>query len=230
MCEKRLGKAAVLIFNAQVMNKLADILIFVGLLAVATCFHLLGHVLAARLAGLKIEKVNLFLVTIFKFQTPFFPVEIGILPTGGSVKFAEGFQNLALPFKWLITLSGPFLVAISALIGLSFAALLPAFVSGFEQAIGGAISPVAYGAPLIQKFYREYVATSLFAAYGLLAIKLTAYNLLPIPGLNGGQLLTSLFPNFHESKWGLRIAGISLIIILALMLSWGVAFAVYLFR
>jgi membrane-associated protease RseP (regulator of RpoE activity) len=212
------------------MNRLLDFFLLLGLYTVATFFHMLGHILAGRLAGLRIEKVNFFLIRIFTIRTPIFPLEIGILPIGGSVKFSDEFEQRSIPVKWLVTLGGPLLVILSALIGLSFDRILPALVSGFEQVIRGAISPVDYGAPLIQRFFAEYVATSLFAAYGILAIKLEAMNLLPIPSLNGGQLLTSLFPNFNQSAWGERIAQIGLLINLAMLLCWAVAFAVYLFK
>jgi hypothetical protein len=211
------------------MNRLIDFLILLGLYAIATFIHLLGHMIAARLVGLKIEKVNFFYISIFKFQTPAFPLEIGILPLGGSVKLSEEFEKNSLPVKWLVTISGPLFVTISAGLVLSFDKAWLAFVTGFGQIIYGAISPITYGAPLIQKFFAQDLATSLFTAYGILASKLVALNLLPLPVMNGGQMLTSLFPDFQESKWGARLNVISLLVMLAIYVSWGVALAVYLF-
>jgi hypothetical protein len=214
----------------MVMNRLLDFLILIGLYAIATFIHLLGHMIAARLAGLKIEKVSFFYIPVFKFQTPAFPLEIGILPVGGSVKLSEEFEKNSLPVKWLVTISGSLFVAISVVIVLSFDKAWLAFITGFGQIIYGAISPIAYGATLIQKFFAEDLAASVFTAYGILAAKLVAINLLPLATLNGGQMITALFPNFHDSKWGGRFSVISLLVMLAIYISWGVALVVYLFR
>jgi membrane-associated protease RseP (regulator of RpoE activity) len=228
--KKRLGKTVFLAFNSCIMSKLIDIFTLIGFSAVATFIHLLGHTIAARLVGLKIEKFTLFFIPVLKFQTPLFPVEIGILPLGGSVKLPDSFEKLSLPLKWLLTISGPLLLAISAVIVLPFDKAVAAFVSGFGQIIYGAISPVTYGAPLFQKFFAQDLATSVFTAYGIFAMKVTANNLLPLVTLNGGQLITAMIPNFSDSKWGRRLGGVSMLITLAIFISWGIAFAVYLFR
>jgi hypothetical protein len=212
------------------MDKLTDFLILIGLFAIATTIHLIGHGIAARVAGLKIEKVSLFYVILFKFQTPAFPLEIGILPFGGSVKLSEEFQKKSLPVDWLITISGPLLLAITAVLALPFDRFLPAIISGFEQIIHGAISPSAYAEPLIQQFFTECLATSVLAAYGILASKLVAFNLFPLANLNGGQILTSLFPNFHDSKWGMGMITVGFLLVLAISISWGVALVIYLFK
>jgi membrane-associated protease RseP (regulator of RpoE activity) len=212
------------------MSKLFALLSLLGLYTIATLIHLLGHMITGRLSGLKIERFNLFWISVFKFQTPFFPVEIGILPLGGSVKFSDDLETLALPLKWLVIISGPLLAILSALLVLPFDRAFPAFISGFGQSIYGAISPVAYGAPLLQTFFTEDLATSVFAAYGILALKLEALNLLPLPSLNGGQLVTAIIPNFDDSRWGGKINSISFLLLLIFFVSWGIALAVCLFR
>lgn len=212
------------------MSKLFALLSLIGLSTIATLVHLLGHMITGRLFGLKIERFSLFFFPVFKFQTPLFPVEIGLLPMGGSVKFSDDYEKLALPLKWLVILSGPLFTIISALLVLPFDKAFPAFISGFGQSIYGAISPIAYGAPLLQTFFIEDLATSVFAAYGILALKMEALNLLPLPLFNGGQLITAIFQNFDDSKWGGKINSISFLLLLIFYISWGIALAVCLFR
>jgi hypothetical protein len=227
--QKSLGKTGFVTFNAWVMNRLADFFIFLALYNLVTIFHLLGFLLSGLLMGFKPEKITLFWFSRCTIQTPLCPLEIGFIPMGGSVKFTDEFEQSSLPVRWLVVLSGPLLGVLSALVGLPFERILPSLLSGFGQVLHSVYSPIDYGAPLLQKFFDESVRTSLFAAYAILAVKVEAFNLLPLTVLNGGQLLTAFFPNFNESRWGEKINQLSMVTLIVMHICLTVAFFVYLF-
>jgi len=213
------------------IDKLSDLLSLITLFAVTTAFHLLGQVIAALLARAKIEEVCLFYGrTLFRVKTPAFSVAIGMIPTGGSVKFDSSFQGRSLFTNWFISLSGPLFMLVSSAVALKSDVTLSAFLSGFEQIIRGSIAPLAYGEPLIHTFFERYVDTSIIKAYGLLAAKLAAYNLLLFPILNGGQPIAALMPRFHDKRLGITVMLVSTLIVAAILAIWGIALIAYIFR
>lgn len=157
--------------------------------------HLLGSIFACLLSGIKIESVQIFFgKPFFNFQTRVLNLEFGYLPTGGSVKYdVEDYNSRKLITRLFIVITGPFFVLLSAAIILTLPISLTEFSKGFEQIIIGFLSPIEVGVNLINSFM-EYEKNNLFInSFAILSTKIAAFNLLPIPSLNGGQFIIEIF-------------------------------------
>ena len=61
------------------------------------------------------------------------------------------------------------------------------------------VAPFERGTPLVRAFFQQ-ADESLLLSGGLLAAKFAALNLLPIPPLPGGRVLTEIPPN-RRNRW-----------------------------
>ena len=165
-------------------------------------------------------------------------LSIRSLPFGGFVRFAgmdgeetgteTGFAKLSLVRRLLTMLSGAiFLLLLSAaLLGLDQA--WSAFSSGFGQFVHGALAPLTYGQIMLSRLSDLLTKQPADAALGALAAKMAAFNLLPIPTLNGGQALLEIVrPRFKDTNRLSRIMVIGFTVIACQTVSWSVAVAKY---
>ena len=85
-------------------------------------------------------------------------------------------------------LSGTGVMFLSASVCLGLAETAAQFISAYPQFVKGTLHPIAYGSELIGLFILK-AQTSPVEGYGILAAKLVALNMVPLPGATGGRLL-----------------------------------------
>jgi membrane-associated protease RseP (regulator of RpoE activity) len=165
----------------------------VVLVVVLTIIHSIGSVLACMTLRVPVEKVIIFYgKPLATMKTPLCPIVIGCLPYGGSVAFdVNDFDKRSLFVRWMVVLSGPLAMLLFAAVLLKGSVAISEFGSGFFQIVSGTIEPLQRGTPLAGAFFGR-ASESLVVGAGLLAAKFAAFNLLPIPPLAGGRLLTEL--------------------------------------
>jgi len=184
-----------------------------SLLLLTSSVHLLGFILLSRIWKLPIEEVGIFFgvplrtVTLKGIRFSLYAIP---LPCG-FVKFAGGEADLdpkpgtylALPrlARCLILLSGPL-----ATLGMATALLGPLradaeFRSGFSQIFSGIVSP-SRAREMLLDVDRLVRHVPWWTFLGIAAAKVTAFNVLPIPTLNGGEvILTLLRGRKPEPPW-----------------------------
>ncbi|MFZ5444388.1 MAG: site-2 protease family protein [Myxococcota bacterium] len=120
-----------------------------------------------------------------------FRIELGLLPLGGFVEFGPGGEHLLAVAAWrrlLVALAGP---GVLLVLGLALGAPLDTFARGFSQLLGGALAPTTEGARLLRRL-ASLLGGGELELVALLAVKLAAFNLLPVPALAGFQALQAL--------------------------------------
>lgn len=173
------------------MNTTAlQVIMLLGFVLVVTVVHICGTVIACLTCRLKVEGVSVFYgKSIMTIQTPLCPVAIGCLPCGGSVSFDfEDFEKRPFLVRSVVVLSGAFAMLLMAGICLRIDMAASQVAGGFTQIIMGAVAPLDHGTPLVRAFF-ERASESLVVGCGIVAAKLTALNMFPIPPLIGGRLL-----------------------------------------
>jgi membrane-associated protease RseP (regulator of RpoE activity) len=130
-----------------------------------------------------------------------------------------------------IPLAGPAsLVAVALVLG--YERSLSEVLTGFRQIFAGSLQPLSVAQAYIS-------ATQSFAANGgfgvltaVLAAKLAAFNLVPLPMLNGGQALLALLrkPGDEPAAWETSLLKWAMLPWCALLLCWLVAFVYYVVR
>ena len=165
-----------------------------GLLAYIA-LHLAAMALAAQLAGVTLREIS------FGLGPRWFGhglVSFRVLPLGGYVKmknadvedlgsddFRGSYDHQPAAGQVLTCLAGP-----AALLALALATLgvqvAAAFVATPMQMVRGAIGPLFTARTYLEGFAAFLEHRSVFAVVGLVAAKLAAVNLLPLPALNGG--------------------------------------------
>lgn len=211
---------------------LTKVFIVLSVLVATGIVHLLCSMTALAIAGVRIDEIAVFYgPTLTKFKLGVLPIKVGVLPMGGSVSFdTEDFWGRSLLTRLVVRLSGPVLIFITSAICLSISIAFHEFIDGFGQILKGALSPLQYGPHLIEKYFAVVEDSPVIAGYGILAAKIAAYYLLPIAGLPGGQVIMETIPWLHPSKRGISLIVIGMLINVAIVLSWAVAFVGYIIR
>jgi len=228
--------------------------LFLGLVTATTLVHQLGFAVVGTLAGAVVDEFSLFMgKALAQFNLPIKPLRgsartrqpgrtvtlsVGSLPFGGSVRFAgmdseeaiteAAFYKLSLVRRLLIMLSGAtFLLLLSAAL-LGWERAWSAFGSGFGQYVHGALAPLTYGQIMLSRLSDLLTKQPAHLALGVLAAKIAAFNLLPIPTLNGGQALLEIMrPRIKNTDRLLRLNMAGLTVLACLTVSWWVAVAKY---
>ncbi len=194
---------------------------------VITLVHLSGFVFASLVFRQKIEELSLFMgKSILSVSWRGCTLCIRSIPTGGFIRIegmenndedssvstpVHGFRALPTNKRILTFLAGPiscFLLAI-ACGGIELAQ--QRVWTGFFQYIHGSIAPFAYGQHAVARFLTHVRNDHFIGLLGFLAAKNCAANLLPLPSVNGGQAIMTLFPNMKSRQvyrlqlWGLAI-------------------------
>ncbi|MDR3504357.1 MAG: site-2 protease family protein [Legionella sp.] len=202
-----------------------DAIIIIIFLFIATSLHLFGCTIAFLLMGIKVNEIKLFMgKTILKINWKIATVSIGWLPTGGNVSYdVEQFQRKNLFTRLFIDISGPLFVMISAVVFIKFSLASTNFFNGFNQIIAGALSPFHNGSNLVSNYITLLDRQNYIVAYGILATKITSFNMLPIPSLNGGHILFDIFSPIINEKVKLILMNIGFVFLLLFSISWSIA-------
>jgi Zn-dependent protease len=129
----------------------------------------------------------------------------------------------------LIPLIGPAALLLVALL-FQPATALHEVLTGFRQIAAGAIAPMSTAQRYIHATYTLASEDGFLPVLGLLAAKMAAFNLLPLPSLNGGQALRALLrvDRTTTPSWQTRLSSPGMLLLSALLVSWAVALCVFL--
>lgn len=174
---------------------------------ISIAVHTAGFVIAGYAAKLRIQRIAfLYGGAILRFRVGETWVAIGWIPLGGSVKFA-GFGEQRDPFPpsdvkktWtdLPPIVRTAIVLSGSLLLLSLSCVLIGPRSALEN--GGelpkqCVEAASGGYPRMLRIFYEYVdASGVWLVVGIVSAKFAAFNLLPLPPLNGGQALLEWLP------------------------------------
>lgn len=215
-------------------------------LGILIFLHELGHLLAARATGLPVTRFSIGMGPVL-FSRTYNGVEwaFSALPFGGYVMFdgeSEVYEK-ADPWRKIVTaLAGPManlvVGVILYIIAMSWATGSFALIPGLEKTgvaieqlfktlylifsgqvglndLGGPVMMVSAGASIAHDFtkFLNYIA--------FLSLNLAIFNLLPIPALDGGQILMLLWTRFMGRQPSERIqtamVGGSFVVLLGLI-------------
>lgn len=222
-------------------------LIVIAIIGLIIFIHELGHFIAARKAGLPVSVFSIGfgrkLWSIKKGETEF---RVSWIPIGGyvllGVEDEKEFFKLPVKKRLLFSMGGPAANFILAYAGFMLIDLLQSTdvwwqlpLHAFNQSITatltilhaipmiftspgkltGVVGIVSQGAQLVEN---SGLKTMMFTI--MISLNLMVFNLLPIPGLDGGKLLLALLEKIHPKllkvQMPLTIAG--LVFILGLMI------------
>ena len=220
-----------------VLGTLGALLVSCALLVIC---HIGNYVLLGLWWQLRITEIQLFYGPSLKIQLPFARLQIGCIPLGGSVKFAERDEddvqadsalgdNLRywrdLP-RWrqaLLAVSGPITVLIVAMVLLGPFEAASSFGRGFGQLVEGCLSPRAKATEWLRSYFGLWQTHQFILATGILAATLAMLNLLPLPTMAGGQAVMSLFASRGLAP---PLCVLSLLIVCVIMGIWSYAMIV----
>lgn len=207
-----------------------------GIILTVNLVHLGGFVLAGLLGGATIEKVEIFSgLKLVAVNFRGVPLSLGSIPTGGSVAFKgmayseeateeKSFRRLPLAWRVVIIASGPFAVLLLASVCIGPVEAGRSLANGFHQLVLGAFAPLSQGQILLQKTLYLFHTQAFVIVLGVVAAKIAAGNLLPVPPMNGGQLLMELFRGrIEKSNTAIRFQTLGMTFALLLFLGWFIA-------
>jgi membrane-associated protease RseP (regulator of RpoE activity) len=218
------------------------VILLVELLALAfpiTAIHVLAFEVAARALGVGVLEVSIGTgPTLFQHGYR----RLRLIPITGYTKLFDSTETRALDERlcydhqpvWkrvTIVLAGPVaLVLVSVVIGwFTGRSGLHDVLAGTRQLIEGALHPLSVGSSYVEAAHQVARVGGVLALAGLLAAMVAAFNLLPIPLLNGGQAIVELFrPRNRDARYWTTLQQVSLVVLLALFAAWLVAFGAWL--
>ena len=225
----------------------AQLAAFLFALVVCVFLHLAAILVAGVASGVEVRRFS-FGIGPRLWQHRRF--ELRLIPFAGQVEFrdlrSEDVDAMALGLQRgdpkasryldlqpryrqvLISLSG-----CAALLVLGYAVLGPQagaeLVRGFEQIIGGAMSPLDAAQRMLGAAQRQILALSPAHLLALVAVKLAALNLLPFAPFNGANAIGAALSGDTAIAYGWeRWTHVAIWASIAMGLSWLVALAVFL--
>ncbi len=198
--------------------------------ALALAIHLGAMALCARAMGICVRSVSYGVgPTLLRLGR----LQVQPLPLSGYVTLKDSREELLGPGElgdafnhqpvWkqvLVPLAGPaaLVAAGIAILGAEGGA---SFIRAFAQVILGAVSPFGQAQEYLHSFQAFVGQHGFVAVLGLLCAKMAAFNLLPLPTLNGGQALVNLVKwGRPEAGWEQALGPWSSVAILLLMGAW----------
>jgi membrane-associated protease RseP (regulator of RpoE activity) len=219
------------------------LIILFGCHVIAMLVHTAGLAVAGRMLGAGILEIGIFVgPALFKTNIRGLDFRLNLLPIGSYVKYQDArsepasrgksLQDFHPLIRALIASAGSIALLLVAAICLGPTAAFQHTVSGFVQIISGAFSPSAIGAGLLQLLYQFVSTESLPATLGLVATKETAFNLLPIPILNGGDIILNIVSCVKRISDRARdkVNSLGLVLLLVIYACWLLALVYFLNR
>ncbi len=199
--------------------------------------HLLTMALIGRATGVTLQVIGLGTGPVVLRLGM---LHLGMFPVGGHVRFLDSrmeevpaerlkfaFDRRSPEEQILIILSGCLLLVIvaSVVLGDDFLAL---FISAPAQVFAGAVSPFGEAQRLLQTAEAYATASTFVALVGIVAAKLAAINLLPLPLFNGGMAVAVLARRLGSERWWPQAVSRTLIVLyVGCVLSWLLAVGVF---
>jgi membrane-associated protease RseP (regulator of RpoE activity) len=201
--------------------------------------HISGMAAAGLLVRAPLEEISFFIgPRLLGLTLRGVAFNVRLIPNGGFVRFGEeGFQALSAARRLVIACSGELSLVLVAMAAFGAGEGAEKFLGGFRQVVAGAFSPLALGSEYLLALYEFARANPFWLVAGLLAAKVAAFNLLPVPTLNGGVILLTLAERFL-SLFGVtltisvreRIQQIGFLLLLVVLALWLVALFTFLGR
>jgi membrane-associated protease RseP (regulator of RpoE activity) len=196
---------------------------FIAAIALLAALHITVMALLGRLLGIAIREVSFGLgPTLLAVGV----LRLRVLPLGGAVDF-DDFESQPRAVRVLLPLAG-----VASLAVVAFAlhpSALSSMAHGFAQIVAGALGPTSHAQQLIGGAARVGML-GFVPLLGMLAAKLAAFNLMPLPAMNGGAALLALLdPRPREMpRWKETLVQGSAWLMVALALAWVVAIGTFL--
>jgi membrane-associated protease RseP (regulator of RpoE activity) len=218
-----------------------------ALLALSALLFTGAIALAGRSCGVGVKRYNLFTgPRLWSGQVAGMPTTIRAIPLGGYVEFchrdeegektphagaspvepdpdqgspaARYFEDLHPIRRAAVVLSGSACLLLIAILCLGPATAWSAFLRGFVQVPAAAAAPFSTGKLLVGRLAEVVSTMPLAASLGLVFTKVAALNLLPVPGVTGGEFLLTLVrwrrPGPLPAEAGVRCSGLLLLVAL----------------
>ena len=197
---------------------------------IVSMLHVLFIALCARLHGVPIKLISLGIGPTLATRGR---VRLALVP-GGFVRLKDTRSDSGLDprdhpdaydqqprlVQVSLALGAPLLLLALCLVVLGETAT-HAFLRAFEQMFKGALSPLGVAQSYLVDFERFASSNAFVSVVALIGAKAAAYNLLPLPTLNGGDALLALCrPASRVGRLEERARIASAWLLLALMLSW----------
>lgn len=214
-----------------------------GAMLMLAVIHVSALALAARAFGITIREVSYGWGRVLVNRGK---VNVRILPLGGFVRMkdtraefngieplspqSDAYDQQPRIIQALVPLLGGCSLVLVAWLLMGRAAFAEV-LAGFRHLFAGAMGPIS-SAPVYVQAARDLTVEHGFAALvGLLAAKLAALSLLPLPTTNAGQAMLALFfGSGKEPRWYQRLTPLAVLAVLALVCSWAIGFAVFVCR
>ena len=202
--------------------------------------HTAGLAIAGRMAGASIAEVAIFTgPAIVKIEVYGVAFRLNLLPFGSYVRFdaeervrRKRLDDIHPLIRVLIAASGCLALLLFTAVCFGPRVALHHTLSGFSQIITGALSPIAIGTQLLQRLWQFVATESLLSTLALVASKEAAFNLLPLPALNGGDIILNLVsfvkPISESLRVKLTMAGT--LVMLLIWLCWLIALVAFLLK
>lgn len=208
------------------MSPVLLILAVIICITVAMFVHVWSMALAGWLVGADIQEISVgFGPRMLRFKTGTANININYILTGGSVKFGDSFQNIHPIKRAFISAAGCLGLLCLASISFGIPETFLKFQNGFGQFVYGALSPRSVGKELLYVFYSFLKVNTFFACIAMTSTKIAAVNMMPLPTLNGGDIVLTLIGWIKPIPSKLReyLQQIGLLVMLALLCSWIIA-------
>jgi len=202
--------------------------------------HTAALSVTGSLAGLVITDVGLFMgPTLFQIKIRGLNIKFNLLPLGSYVTFDDQkrsgkkrVEDLHPLIRAFVGGSGSIALVVAGFVCLGFSAGLHHLVSGFGQVVLGALRPFAKGAHLWSLLYQFMNTSPLFVTFGLIATKEAAFNLLPLPLFNGGDIIINLISFVKRIPDSLiqKLNVVGFIPLIFIIVSWFVALCYFMSR
>jgi hypothetical protein len=166
---------------------------FVVTVLFASLIHQVGFVIAGKLLSIPLNQFTLFYgPRLFRRNIRGVDFSICLLPLGNSVEFVpEALERAGRTRKAILLLSGCTLTFLVAVVCRGFETAATSTLNGFSQIVEGAVSRKESGS-LLAGLAALSSSRPWTTFFGIVAAKYCAANLLPAPGLNGGQFLLTV--------------------------------------
>jgi hypothetical protein len=200
------------------------------LFAYVAFFSVLGMAGGALLVGAPLTEINCFFgPTLKQVKLGKVTLTIRSLPIGGYIKFSDEFNNLHPAKRMFVACSCSLSLLVLATLVFGISSGFSLFVKGFVEIMYGALSFPYQGPNYLFKLIAFIKTNSYWAIMGLIASKLAAYNLLPLPGVNGLTVLLILLEPL-PSRVTEIVRAISNFLMVGVFALWALAIVIFLIR
>ena len=209
------------------MRMLTTILVLCAAMVICTVLHIGSMAIAGWIIGAPIERISLFfgpLIHSIKIRGVSFDVRA--YPFGGFVRFDDDAFTKIHPIRraFVAALGCASLLLLSVAV-LGFSQGFHRLGTGFYQVFAGALFPRSVGAKLLLNLYHMTAQGQIINTIAVIAAKMAAVNLLPLPNVNGGEILILLISTILPVSERLRgrLYVIGFVIFLPVLLLWLIA-------